>query len=661
MIVKNNLVWMTGGPQGSGVDSGANIFARACCYGGLHVFGNREYHSNIKGLHSYFQIRVAEQLVRSHRSFVDLLATFDAETLVRHRSEVAKQGGIVYDPAYNATRIQDIPTLEREFVDEFVPKLKQRGFGETVGDVLEDARKDSIRTYPVPYMTLVNEIAKKLGESKVSRVTKVINVLVLGVSFAILDSDLTLLEKAIRSIFGSKPKIADMNVLASQTAYDYAKKNLDTNLGIRLEKVKVNEDRIFLMGSQAVALGKLAGGCRFQTYYPITPAADESEYLEANEKLDLVAGKTHTPQSGEESSAREGGSIVIVQTEDEIAAINMASGAALTGVRASTCTSGPGFSLMVEGLGWAGMNEVPVVITYYQRGAPSTGLPTRHGQDDLRFAIHASHGEFPRIVLASGDIQECFYDAALSFNYAERFQMPVIHLIDKALANSSNTYPTFDISNMRIDRGELLDPTELQRLVQERGQYKRFQLTESGISPRIPLGTAGTVFWNTGDERDESGHICENPTNRTKMMEKRMRKLELVEREIPASEKLNFFEEDGAATVISWGSPKGAIIEAQNRLKAEGINVNFLQVRLIHPFPTEDVSRLLGRAKKIIDVEMNYSGQLAGIVREETGIPIDDLVLKYNGRPMTSDEVYDAIRNVLSGKSTKRQVLMHGS
>jgi 2-oxoglutarate ferredoxin oxidoreductase subunit alpha len=568
----------------------------------------------------------------------------------------------VYDPAYDATRIRDITTLEREFVNEFVPALKQKGFGETVGDILEDARKDGIRTYPVPYMTLVNEIAGKLGESKVSRVTRVINVLVLGVSFAILDSDIGLLEKAIRSMFGSKPNIADMNVLASQMAYDYAKKNLDTSLGIKLNRAKTNEDRIFLMGSQAVALGKLAGGCRFQTYYPITPAADESEYLEANEKLDLaVPDQAHTPQSGEEPLAREGGSIVIVQTEDEIAAINMASGAALTGVRASTCTSGPGFSLMVEGLGWAGMNEVPLVITYYQRGAPSTGLPTRHGQDDLRFAIHASHGEFPRIVLASGDIQECFYDAALSFNYAERFQMPVIHLIDKALANSSNTYPTFDISNMRIDRGEHLDPTELQRLVQERGQYKRFQLTESGISPRIPLGTAGTVFWNTGDERDESGHICENPTNRTKMMEKRMRKLELVEREIPASEKLNFFEEDGAATVISWGSPKGAIIEAQNRLKAEGINVSFLQVRLIHPFPTEDVSRLLGRAKKIIDVEMNYSGQLAGIVREETGIPIHDLILKYNGRPMTSDEVYDAIRNVLSGKSTKRQVLMHGS
>ena len=157
------------------------------------------------------------------------------------------------------------------------------------------------------------------------------------------------------------------------------------------------------MGNQAVALGKLAGGCRLQTYYPITPAADESEYLEANENLDLRAHSTvQGSEAGEQSYVKGGGSILVVQTEDEISAINMASGAVLTGVRASTSTSGPGFSLMAEGLGWAGMNEVPVVITYYQRGAPATGLPTRHGQDDLRFAIHAAHGEFPRIVLTSG-------------------------------------------------------------------------------------------------------------------------------------------------------------------------------------------------------------------------------------------------------------------
>ena len=662
MVVRNTLVWMVGGAQGSGVDSGANIFARACCYAGLYVFGNREYHSNIKGLHSYFQIRVAERPVYCHRSFVDLLATFDAETLVRHRYEMSKQGGIIYDPTYESAKIQDIPTLEKEFVNESVLQLKERGFGGTVRELLEDARKDGIRTYPVPYMNFVKEIAEKFGESP-SKAARVINVLVLGVSFAILDSDIELLSKAIRAIFGAKPAIAEMNILASRIAYDYAKKNFGTGFGVKLEKVDATEGRIFLMGNQAVALGKLAGGCRFQTYYPITPAADESEYLEANERLDLIVpSQLQAPETGEASLTKGGGSIVVVQTEDEIAAINMASGAVLTGTRASTSTSGPGFSLMAEGLGWAGMNEAPVVITYYQRGAPSTGLPTRHGQDDLRFAIHAAHGEFARIVLASGDIQESFYDAALAFNYAERFQVPVIHLLDKALANSSNTYPIFATSNMKVERGELLDYEALQKLLQEQGQYKRFQLTESGVSARIRLGTPGTFFWNTGDERDERGHIDENPTNRTTMMEKRMKKLEVIETEIPASEKLNFFgEEDAAATVVSWGSTKGALLEAKGRLEAEGTKINFLQLRLMHPFPAADFSILLKDAKRIMDVEMNYSGQLAGIVREKTGITIEDLILKYNGRPMTSDELYEAIKRALHGKPGMRQVLTYGS
>ena len=662
LVVKNSLVWMVGGAQGSGVDSGANIFARACCYGGLYVYGNREYHSNIKGLHSYFQIRVDERPVHCHRSLVDLLATFDAETLIRHRREVKPQGGIIYDPAFDATRIQDIPTLTRESADESTVWLKQRGFGETVRDLLAEAKKDSIKTYPVPFMDLIKQVADKIGESKVSKVARVTNVLVLGVSFAILDADIGLLTKAIRSMFAARRSVVDMNVLAAQISYDYAKKNLAKGFGMTLEGVEAKESRIFLMGNQAVALGKLAGGCRFQTYYPITPAADESEYLEANEKLDLrPSSQAQAPELGEQSHVKESGSILVVQAEDEIAAINMASGAVLTGVRASTSTSGPGFSLMVEGLGWAGMNEVSVVITYYQRGAPATGLPTRHGQDDLRFAIHAAHGEFARIVLASGDIQEAFYDAALAFNYAECFQVPVIHLLDKALANSSNTYPTFDTSSIRIERGQLLNSDDLQRLLRGQGQYKRFQLTESGISPRISLGTAGTVFWNTGDERDERGHISEHPAVRTSMMEKRMKRLELIEKGIPSLEKYNFFgSENDAPLVVSWGSSKGAILEAKALLEAEGTKINFLQARLLHPFPAVEFSKLLQRAKRIIDVEMNYSGQLAGMIREKTGIRIEDLILKYNGRPMTSDEVYGAIKNALAGKAAKRQVLTHG-
>ena len=273
MVVKNDLVWMVGGAQGSGVDSGANIFARACCYGGLYVYGNREYHSNIKGLHSYFQIRVSERPIHCHRSFVDLLATFDPETLIRHRREVKPKGGIIYDPAYAATKIQDVPTLPRESVDESIAWLKQRGFGTSVGDLLEDAKKDGIQTYPIPFMDLIKQVAEKIGEPKISRVVRVTNVLTLGVSFAILDADIAVLAKAIGSIFSGKRLVADMNVFAAQTSYDYAKKNLTKSLGVRLENVGTKENRIFLMGTQAVALGKLAGGCRTQTYYPITPAS----------------------------------------------------------------------------------------------------------------------------------------------------------------------------------------------------------------------------------------------------------------------------------------------------------------------------------------------------------------------------------------------------
>ena len=251
--------------------------------------------------------------------------------------------------------------------------------------------------------------------------------------------------------------------------------------------------------------------------------------------------------------SNEPGGILVVQTEDEIAAITMATGAALTGARSATSTSGPGFSLMVEGLGWAGINEVPIVINFYQRGGPSTGLPTRHGQDDLRFAIHASHGEFPRIILCSGDIEECFYDAARAFNYAERYQTPVIHLIDKALANSNKSYKMFNPGLVKIERGELLNEGDVAGK-----SYKRFEFTETGISPRLPLGTAGAVFWNTGDEHNELGHVTEEPDMRTRMLEKRMKKLETADKEIPIDERVNFFgNKDAPVTIVSWGLAKG--------------------------------------------------------------------------------------------------------
>lgn len=633
---------MAGGPQGSGVDTTANIFGRACGYAGLYVFGRREYHSNIKGLHSYFHLRISPKEVLANVNAVDLLAAFDAETVVRHLNEVVPGGGIIVDSQLLNMKVLDIQTLPPEFKAKIQEFMKENSLGETLNDWLEYLKKKNIQIFPVPYGQLLLQIGQKLGITQISKITRMTNVLTIGVSLALLRFDKQLAEKAVRANFETKPKIAEMNIIAFNHAYDFAEQSFKDQFKHKLQKIDVKEQRLFLTGNQAVAMGKVLGGCRVQTYYPITPAADESEYLEAHEIL-----KTN----------REDESILVIQTEDEIAAINSASGAVLAGARAATSTSGPGFSLMAEGLSWAGNNEIPVVITYYQRGAPATGLPTRHGQSDLQFVIHAGHGEFSRIILASGDIKECFYDAAKVFNLAEKYQMPAIHLLDKAMANCNQTYPVFDYGNFKIERGLILSEKDL-----EGQDYKRFRFTESGVSPRVLLGTKNGVHWHTGDEHNESGHISEEPVNRILMMEKRMKKLDWIEKEIPMEDKLEFFGDQTSENIIvSWGSPKGAIIESLSMLEEEGLKAGFIQVRLISPFPTESIKEALRGKKRIIDIEDNYSGQLGEVIKEKTGIAPNYHILKYSGRPMTTTEVYDAIKLILTDKASKRQVLNYGS
>jgi 2-oxoglutarate ferredoxin oxidoreductase subunit alpha len=404
---------------------------------------------------------------------------------------------------------------------------------------------------------------------------------------------------------------------------------------------------IIVQGNQSSAMGKMVAGCRFQTYYPITPASDDSEFLESNEILDI-----------NDSGAK--GSTVVVQTEDEIAAIAMAIGSALTGARSATATSGPGFSLMAEALGWAGINEVPLVVSLYQRAGPSTGLPTRHEQGDLHFAINAGHGEFPRIVFASGDIEESFYDTIKAFNFADRYQMPVIHVLDKAIANSVVTSKNFDPYKVHIDRGMLTRKvTEADKGTA--GNYLRFRLSDNPISPRVVLGTKDAIFWNTGDEHTEEGHITEDPELRVQMMEKRMNKLDVALREIPDEDKAIGFGE-GDTVIMSWGSTKGVILDALEKLGSEGIKVNYIHVRLLHPFPSELIGRMLEGTRIVIGIEMNYSAQLGALLRQNTGRDYDYKIVKYNGRPMSLDEVYNAVKRIIDDKDVpRRQVLKHGA
>ncbi|MCA9812192.1 MAG: 2-oxoacid:acceptor oxidoreductase subunit alpha [Nitrosarchaeum sp.] len=629
--------WLIGGPQGSGVESGANVFAKVCAEMGYQVFGKREFYSNIKGEHSYFTVRVSDKKIHSNVNDVTLMVAFDAETIFRHFDEISTNGGIIYDSDLENIASDDVHTLDEYFKERLHKFLESKNKPFTISGVLEIAKENGSSLFPVSFKGLLADLADKTANPKLRGLVRMYNVLGVSLSLGLIKMTPDSLLKSIESIFSKKPLIAEINKQAATFAYDYSINNFH-NFPYALKGTTKESNTILAQGHFGTSLGKMVCGCRFQSYYPITPASDESVYLESNEILEVQNDRP--------------GSTLVIQTEDEISAIGMLIGSALTGARSSTSTSGPGFALMTEALGWAGRNEVPLVITLYQRSGPSTGLPTRHGQDDLLFAINAGHGDFPKIVYASGDIEESFYDTGRCFNYADIYQIPVIHMMDKFLSSSVVTCKKFEPKKITINRGKLLTHVD--------GTYKRFHLTDDGISPRSKLGLDGGIFWNTGDESDEYGHITEDPTVRINMMDKRMSRLDMIVNQVPHDEQIATFGISDY-TIISWGSTKGPIIDAIDLLKKEGFEIGFLQIKLIHPFPTDYVKSLLKDVKIIIDVEANHSAQLGKVFKQNVLRDIDYYVVKYTGRGMTSTEIYESLKKILENKANHREVLSHGA
>ena len=616
-LSRRELSWVIGGPQGGGINASAEIYAKALTRGGLHVFANIEFHSNIMGKHSYYRVTAAPVPVRSHVDEIHMLVALDQESLfgdalerkhypshIGHVHQVAPGGGIVYDA--------DLKIDPAQF------------------------QRDDIRLYPVPYFEVLEEALKQLGKGGQSRKYIVMrNTVALGASVALIGYDEDLLFEAIRESFkGRKAEAAEMNVLAVKAAADYVRAHFQERPARRLAPLPAEQrkPRILIKGVQAVGIAKIKAGLGLQTYYPISPATDESVYLEAK-----------GPQF----------QLTVVQAEDEIASINMAIGAAHMGIRAATSTAGPGFALMSEGFGFAAITEAPgPVVFLWQRGGPSTGLPTRTEQADLQFALHPAHGDFPHIVIASGDIEEAFVDSFESFNWADRYQVPVIVLLEKFLASSLFTSDRLDTSNLRIDRGLVYQPVS-----PEKNGYRRHAITPDGISPRALPGTAGGIFSTTSDEHDPEGHITEGIENRIAMMRKRMAKLQTAAREIPESFK---FKVHGPRrtdlTLVGWGTTKGAILDGMTELALDGFSVNFLQVRLMRPFPAQEIEALLRDAKRAILIEANYSGQLGALIREQTGIALDHRVLKYDGRPFSRNEIVEGVREAVSER--KKEVMV---
>jgi len=636
-VRSTDFTWLIGGPQGSGVESGANIFSKVCAQMGYQIFGKREFYSNIKGEHSYFTVRVSDENIHSNVNAVNLMVSFDAETIFRHFDEIVSDGGIIYDSELENIDTDRVRTLDAPFKERLHKFLKSKNKPFTIAGVLETAKENGIKLYPVSFKNLLTELSEELDNPRMRGLVRMYNVLGVSLSLGLINMPSTSLVDSIDDIFSKKPKIAEMNKKAAIFSYNYASNNFE-NFSHNLTGIQKQPDTILVQGHFGTSLGKMVSGCRFQSYYPITPASDESVYLESNEILEIENDRP--------------GSTIVIQTEDEISAIGMMIGASLTGTRSSTSTSGPGFALMTEALGWAGINEVPIVITLYQRSGPSTGLPTRHGQDDLLFTVFAGCGDFPKIVYASGDIEESFYDTGNCFNYSDKYQIPVIHMMDKFLSSSVVTCKKFNPKKISIDRGKLLDEVE--------GEYKRFAFTDDGLSPRSKLGMDNGVFWNTGDESDEYGHITEDPQIRIKMMDKRMSRLDLALASIPIIQQAVSFEVHDY-TIISWGSTKGPILDAQDMLKKEGIDIGFVQIKLLHPFPTEYVKSLLQDAKVLIDIEANHSGQLGKIFKQNIAREIDYHILKYTGRGMTSTEIYDSLKKIVQNKAAKREILSHGA
>ncbi|KAG2476485.1 MAG: 2-oxoacid:ferredoxin oxidoreductase 1, subunit alpha [Nitrosopumilales archaeon] len=636
--MSTDITWLIGGPQGSGVETGANIFSRVCAEMGYQVFGKREFYSNIKGEHSYFAVRVADKKIHSNLNDVTVMVSFDAETIFRHYNEVMSGGAMIYDSDLENTTTDDVPTLNQIFKSRLHKELEAKNKPFTISGVLETAKENGVNLYPVSFRDILSKLADETGNPKLKALIRMFNVIGVSLSLGLLKMPPDSLFKSIENIFSKKPKIAEINKQAANHSYNFATAKFN-DFNYSLPGTKKEPHTLLVQGHLGAAIGKMVCGCRFQSYYPITPASDECVFLEQHQILEIDGDRP--------------GSTAIIQTEDEISAIGMMIGSALTGTRSATCTSGPGFSLMAEAIGWAGINEVPIVITLYQRSGPSTGLPTRHGQDDLLFAINSSHGEFPKIVYASGDIEESFYDTCNCFNYSDVFQVPVIHMMDKFLSSSVVTCKRFDPSKVTIDRGKLLEKID-------DNDYKRFAFTDDGISPRSKLGLENGVFWNTGDERDEYGHISEDPIERIQMMDKRMSRLELIAKKIPKEEQVVSFGVHDF-TIISWGSTKGPIIDALEMLKKENIDIGFVQFKLLHPFPTDYAESLLKDAKTIIDIESNHTAQLSQIFKQNLSRDVDYFILKYTGRGMTSTEIYDSLKKIIENKASKREILKHGA
>lgn len=590
-MTKNDITIRVAGRAGDGSLTTADVLSKVFKDIGLWLVTYKDFPSNIRGLPTNITLRVNEKRIYyGRKDKLDYLLAFDKKNVEIHISDVTEGGVIIYDNSNE--------NLSSELL------------------------KGNIHYYFVPMQSIAKN---QLGLEVIK------NLIAVGVIAYLLKMDYERTKEIIYNYFlkSKGEKIASKNVEAFDAGYNYAKENIEKKDDYIIEEVKNPQKTYFIMGNEALAFGAIVGGCRFYSSYPITPASEVLEIL--SRELPKYGG-------------------VVIQAEDEIAAVNFAVGAGYAGIRAMTGTSGPGVSLKTETIGLAVMNETPVVIYLSQRAGPSTGLPTKVEQADIYHAIFGGHGDAPRIVITPGNVKEMFEFTILAFNLAEKYQTPVILLADQVLAQNKYTIPIeeIDLSKVKIERGKLLSQEQLNELISKGEKYLRYKITEDGISPRVIPGMEGGIFTANSNEHEEDGYTTEEPNKRKAMLEKRLRKIyETARKSGDLPEDLIFGE--GDIGLIGFGFTYGPIMEAMERLLEKRIKVKFLQIRTLWPLDKEKIKSFIDSCKKVIVVEQNAQGQLSNIIKmfypEHSKI---ESLTRYDGRGFTPGDIVNKVISIIS-------------
>lgn len=574
-MIINNIEVLFGGQAGDGSLTTGDLIAAAFKRMGLELYTFKDFPSRIRGGHTNYVIRAGDHRHYGVADFVDAMVAFDLECVEKHIAEMRPGGFVVFD---------------------------------NTDDKLTDAvRRDDIFFYEVPLAKIAKE---QLGLELVR------NTISMGVLGQLVGMDAAIVRDLVTKQYERKgEKVVGQNIAAVEAGEQYVKDNFSRPSGYGLQ-ARADGDRLLMMGNDAIGYGALVAGCRFMAGYPITPATDVLEWM-----------AKYGPAYG----------ALVVQAEDELAAINMTIGAAYAGVRAMTATSGPGQSLMTEGIGLAGVVETPIVVIECARAGPSTGMPTKTEQSNLNHIIFSGHGEIPKVVLAPGTVEDSFYLTVTAFNLAEKYQLPVFILTEQALCQSKEAIPRLELGDVRVDRGKL------QREPVVFGEYKRFAFSDDGVSPRVIPGVEGGMHLEPGSEHSDAGVITEDAANRSRMMEKRMHKLESMRPDLPKAIVLG--DPRAAVALVGFGSNRGPISEAQDRLAADGVPTRFMQLQTLWPFPEDEVGDFISSAAHIFVVENNYTGQLERLIRYVTGpLPNMHPVRKYDGRPFRPIDIIAAVK-----------------